>query len=370
MTAAPGPESDAAVDVLLIGTGPPMLFQAIALAEAGQRVLLLDAAPTPGGSWHLPDVLGFRGVEVGCHLIEGRPHIHRVIASLLPPGEIRRGTPDFGLWHGRRIPMPLARVLLYGLVGAKAALRGDRGKTWHSAVNMARSLRHVGLPMLYPRRGHAAVQAAALARLDAAGAGLHLGCRVRRVRIGAAGVIAETTAGPIQARHLVMSSRAHAPIEGLEGLWDTCMRQRTHSLVLHLEGPAPRFDGYVEVIGHPVIKRVRNITGFAVPEAPAGQALVTLQFRNDPGPEAAPVLGVRAVDWLGRLGLLAPGLRVCGAYRDDVELATLPAQALRAIARRHSDRITLLHSVDLGDQVYRVRPGPGTAADPGRSGQG
>jgi hypothetical protein len=356
--------------VLLIGTGPPMLFQAIALAETGQRVLLLDAAPIPGGSWHLPDVLGFRSVEVGCHLIESRPLIHRVIANLLPAQEIRRGTPDFGLWHGRRIPMPLARVLLYGLVGAKAALRGDGGKTWHSAVNMARSLRHVGLPMLYPRRGHAAVLAAALTRLEAAGAGIHLGCRVTRVQIGAAGVVAETAAGPVRARHLVMSSRAHAPVEGLEGLWEGCQQQRTHSLVLHLEGPAPRFDGYVEVIGHPVIKRARNVTGFAVPAVPAGQALVTVQFRDDPGQDAAPVLGARAADWLGLLGLLAPGTRPCGAYRDDVELATLPARALRAIARRHGDRVTLLRSVDLGDQAYPVQPGPGAAADPGPPGRG
>lgn len=366
--AGPGGEHDAesfgrseagpVYDALLIGTGPPMLFQALVLAEAGQRVILVDAAPRPGGSWHLPEVLGYRSVEVGVHLVENRAYIHRVIENLLPEEEILRDTPDFGLWRGRRIPMRLARVLLHGLVTGKSALRGKPEKTRHSLANVGLSLRHLGLPILYPRRGYGAIMAAALGRLDAVGARVLQGCRIERLRIVPEGVLAETARGPVRARRLVMSSRAHAPIAGMEPLWQDCLRVRTFSAVLHLEGPPPDFAGYVEVIGHGVVKRARNVTGFAVPGVMAGRSLVTVQFRDDPRIADPALLGEEARNGLVRLGLLGAESRVIGTHRDDFDLATLPARALAAIEARHPDRVTVLRTVDLGDQGYDVAPAP------------
>ena len=353
-----GAEAGPIHDALMIGTGPPMLFQAIVLAEAGQRVILVDAASRPGGSWHLPEVLGYRSVEVGVHLMENRAHIHRVIENLLPEEEILRDTPDFGLWRGRRIPMRLTRVLLHGLVAGKSALRGKPEKAGHAFANAGLALRHLGLPILYPRGGYGAVMAAALARLEAAGARVVQDCRIERIRIGPEGVLAETARGPVRARRLVMSSRAHAPIAGMEPLWQDCLRLRTFSAVLHLEGPPPGFAGYVEVIGHGVVKRARNVTAFAVPAVAAGRSLVTVQFRDDPRIADPATLGEEARDWLARLGLLAAKSRVIGTHRDDFDLATLPARALAAIEARHPDRVTVLRTVDLGDQGYAVAPAP------------
>ncbi|WP_276946831.1 hypothetical protein [Haematobacter massiliensis] len=345
-------------DALLIGTGPPMLFQALALAEAGARVILVDAAAHPGGSWHLPEVLGYRSVEVGVHLIENRAYIHRVIENLLPEQEILRDTPDFGLWRGRRIPMRLARVLLHGLVAGKSALGGKGEKTRHALANTGLALRHLPLPILYPRRGYGAIMAAALARLDAAGARVVQNARIERLHVSASGVLADTAQGPIRARRLVMSSRAHAPITGMEALWQECQRIRTFSAVLHLEGPPPDFAGYVEVIGHRVVKRARNVTAFAVPGVAPGQSLVTVQFRNDPRIADPAALGGEARDGLVRLGLLSPESRLLGTHRDDFDLATLPAHALAAIEARYPDRVTVLRTVDLGDQAYAVGPAP------------
>lgn len=345
-------------DALLIGTGPPMLFQALVLAEAGERVILLDAAPRPGGSWHLPEVLGYRSVEVGVHLIENRAYIHRVIENLLPEEEILRDTPDFGLWRGRRIPMRGARVLLHGLVAGKSALGGKGEKTLHALANVGLALRHLPLPILYPRRGYGAVMAAAMARLDAAGAKVVQNCPIERIHVGAAGVLAETARGPVRARRLVMSSRAHAPIAGLEPLWRDCLRVRTFSAVLHLEGPPPDFAGYVEVIGHGVVKRARNVTAFAAPAVPPGRSLVTVQFRDDPRIADPAALGQEAREWLVRLGLLPAQSRLIGTHRDDFDLATLPARSLAAIGARHPDRVTVLRTVDLGDQGYAVAPAP------------
>lgn len=147
--------------------------------------------------------------------------------------------------------------------------------------------------------------AAALGRLDTAGARVLQGCRIERLRIGPEDVLAETARGPgpgPAAPHVL--ARAHAPIAGVDPLRQDCLRVRTFSAVLHLEGPPPDFAGYVEVIGHGVVKRARNVTGFAVPGVMAGRSLVTVQFREDPRIADPALLGEEARNWLVRLGLL------------------------------------------------------------------
>jgi len=140
-------------DVLLVGTGPPMLFEGLAFAQNGARVVFVDRATDLGGSWRTPDVLGFSDVEVGVHLIENRPHLNRLFHVLMGADELSIGTPDFAVLKGRRVPMRSARVLLYALVSAKNLLKLKLERVWHSLKNSASALRHISLPLIYPRAG-------------------------------------------------------------------------------------------------------------------------------------------------------------------------------------------------------------------------
>jgi hypothetical protein len=337
-------------DVLLIGTGPPMLLRGLAMAEAGRRVVFVDEADCIGGSWKVRTVFGLGPVEVGVHLIENRPHLTRTFESLFGDGGLGRGAQDFGLVRGRRIPMPLARVLLYGLVAGKSALRARTEKALHSLRNLALAARFLRVPFVYPNGGTAALLLTLAGRLDAAGARILLGRRVRGVRVLADGVEADADGGTIAGRHLVMSSRAHAPIAGAEALWSTCETMRTYSYVLLMSGSPALFGGYVEVIGDRLIKRARNVGGFVEPRLPDDRTLLVVQLRRPPdGIDDLPQ-AIRAR--LADLGLVAPEAEVVAAAADHVDLRTLPGASLDRIAAAHGRRVTVLRTVDLGDQHH------------------
>lgn len=343
-------------DILLIGTGPPMLLHGLSLAEAGYRVIFVDAADRIGGAWKTRTVFGFRHVEAGVHLIENRAYLNRAFENLLGPDRLVRGPPDFGLAFGRRVPMPLARIALYGLVAGKSVLRGRHEKALHSLRNLGLSMRYAGLPLVYPAGGAAEIFAAAADRLARAGARFRFETCIQRVLIDGDRVAAITADDTLRARHLVMSSRAHAPIAGLEPLWTNCERVTTHSYMLHLAGSPVPFSGYVEVVGDTTIKRARNVTGFARPRPPPGEALLTVQLRR--APDEREHVGIAICQRMAELCLLDPAAQLLDIAGDEVALATLSNTALRRIATAHPSRVTVLRTVDLGDRAYDVHPAP------------
>lgn len=151
-----------------------------------------------------------------------------------------------------------------------------------------------------------------------------------------------------------MSSRAHAPIAGLESLWAGCERVTTYSYMLHVAGPPVRFEGYVEIIGDELIKRARNVTGFARPRPPPGEALLTVQLRRPP--EEPERVGTAICRRMAKLDLLDPAAGLLGIAADRVDLVTLGNAALTRIATAHPGQVTTLRTVDLGDHSYDVQP--------------
>jgi phytoene dehydrogenase-like protein len=89
------------VDAVLIGTSPLMLIRAAMLARKGDRVVLLERASLPGGSWRTIEVLGFQNVEVGVHLLENRPNLYGFLAEELQV-ELRSvpSKENFGIFFG------------------------------------------------------------------------------------------------------------------------------------------------------------------------------------------------------------------------------------------------------------------------------
>jgi len=342
-------------DVLLVGTGPPMLFEGLALAQTGACVVFVDRGTVLGGSWRTPDVLGFAGVEVGVHLIENRPHLNRLFHVLMGQDELTIGTPDFAVVRGRRLPMRSARIFLYALVASKNLLKLKIERVWHSLKNAGAALRYISRPLIYPRGGIASFLKRLEERLLAAGAEFRMGQELHAMDITPEGITATLEGAEIRAKRLIMSSRAHVPIKGHTALWQGVNAVRVCSVVLHLKSPTLSFAGYGEIIGDSVLKRVRDVAPFVAPKPAQGEALITVQLRNDPGDLADGPLAEMILSKLIALNLLEPNAECLALHRDFVPLGTLPGTALSEIERRFPDQVTVLRTVDLGDQVYQLR---------------
>ena len=56
-------------DVVLAGSSPIILLEALHQNSMGKRVLILETLRTIGGAWASRDILGYRNIEVGCHYL-------------------------------------------------------------------------------------------------------------------------------------------------------------------------------------------------------------------------------------------------------------------------------------------------------------
>lgn len=337
------------VDAAMIGTGPLALFEGLRLARQGARVVFIDRAASIGGSWRTPTVFGFRNVEVGVHLIEARPKVNAWLRQITNGQITKSGSAiDFGLVGQRRIPMNMTRVILHGLVSAKAALRGNWDNAQRTVLSAVRSARNLCTPMYYPDAGFSSVVHALRKDLETLGAQFFFDTSVERLCVTGNGVDVQTDRQTLKSASVLMSSRAHAQIEGFSDLRTLVRRDSTYSYVLHLSGPAPRFDGYVEIIGDRSIKRVRNIGGFVRPAPPTGEALICVQTRKElelPEQERAAMLVAR----LAERELLDRRTRAVAQHCDIIQLATLTNAAVRQIESTYAPRIRVLRSTDFAD---------------------
>jgi hypothetical protein len=56
-------------DVVVVGTSPLSMIEALYHHYSGEKVLILESAPRCGGAWMSFEVFGIPDVDVGCHLI-------------------------------------------------------------------------------------------------------------------------------------------------------------------------------------------------------------------------------------------------------------------------------------------------------------
>lgn len=338
------------LDILCLGTSPLMMIEGLRQVRAGRSVAFVDDGELAGGSWRTRPGLGFDRVEPGVHLIENRPPVNALLVRLLgerilesPAGE------NFGLVAGRRLGAGPTRVLLHGLVAAKAALRADLEKARLIGRSAALSLRSWGAPFLYPEGGAAELIDALKSRLEQEGARFYMGARVERIRERRDHIEAVAGSRTIGARRLTLSSRAHALVEGSPDLsFESAV---VHCLTLRVAAPSVAFNGYVEVLGDALLKRVRNVTSFTRPAPPAGEAVISVQIRRA-GDRTDEQLAEATLRRLIDLGLLPDGVRPLDFMRTDTRLDTMRDADLMELAARHA-RIEALRSTDLADGLMR-----------------
>lgn len=330
--------------VLCLGTSPAMLFEGLRLTGAGAQVTFLDRSDTIGGGWRTRNLFGFSGVEVGAHLFENRRATTTMLRSVLGVHELTEGDAGFGLIGSRRVPLRTARAILYAGLAAKAGARRDRAAFDHAQRNLAACFGDFRVPFLYPTGGIAALIARLEALLLAANARFGMGTNVDRITIDADGVSAHAGRAQYRARNLVMSSRAHAPISGMQQDWAELRQSTLDSLVLHIDERTFAFDGYVEIFANPVIKRVRRLS---VSTASGSRPLAVFQVRamgENVAGSARDVLREAS-----RIGLLRGVPDIEALHHESVSYSTLPPALARTICGRGQGRVATLATVDFSD---------------------
>jgi len=336
--------------VIGVGTGPLMLMRAAECAADGARVLLLDRAESLGGAWRGARFAGLANVELGVHLIENRPGVAEALVAASGVRLIDE-TPglNFGLWRGRQIPFGAARFALHGLVGAKAALRGDPAKARRMAVSARRALAHHRRPFAYPEGGMGTVLAALRDGIEAAGGRVELGRSVDAVGFGTGAARVRLADRTLTAERVLFASRAHAPVldPGVPQL--VTRPSETHCAVLAFRGASRPF-AYVEVFGDRSVKRLRDVGRIASPSGTRDRRVICAQFRAAPdGPPDR--LADHVAAHLARLGLADTGIRPMAARRDSFAFRTATRASLDALARHVSPRLEIVHSTDLAEDL-------------------
>lgn len=344
--------------MLGIGTSPLMLIRAIRLAEAGRRVVLADRAATPGGGWAAPGLLGLERVEIGAHLLENRPSLVRGLEVDL--GVPMQADPCTSLIKGRRAPMALTRAAFHAAIAARALARGEADKARRAMRSAWRTAMDSMHPYKYPQGGASSLLERLGQRFAGAGGVIRHGLEVQEIRVEDGLMTCVTGEGVVTPRLALISSRAWAPvlIDGVAEPVDV-EHGMCWNAVLRVAGAGGPTFSYVEILGDPLLKRVRDIGAFARPRAPPGERLLVVQYRQDQGLDDE-ALGRLLAQRLARVRLLQRPGELLAVARTDAPLSTLTDATLQRIAHSGGGRIETLETSDLAEGFVsaadRLRP--------------
>lgn len=297
-------------DVVILGTSPILLFEAVLLARMGRRVTMLDAGEGLGGAWQQINGFGEVGdVEGACHLLEnyrgfaafvqdelGMPlepfepaplvvhgeQVHRYdarrlvlsrmarILAKLPIAAAVRGveTLTFGIWR-------LPRLANYRFGKNLTELR----RLARHPLGSRRSRQHH-----YPIGGAPGMMRWFLDELAAHG-GTVMSRAVTGVEVGGQGTarIVFADGSALCADELVISESTgleRLRIDGVDHHLGTTVESYPHVL-MEVRGTGARLCSYVHTPDDPDLVRVADITGYcALPQGhPADRRLLLFELR-------------------------------------------------------------------------------------------
>lgn len=258
------------------------------LARQGKRVVVCDRSPRLGGAWRVETALGYRNLEVGCHIFIPDRRVPIGLRALWELPLTRLLPPPRGVYYVRRryLEGPYAATWLPAVMTAigaaeqlAASWSGRPRGGWRQAVRLAwrswqfarasvRTRWRAPGPLLYPPGGSGDMVQIMEDRVRTAGITLRLGCEVTSATVdrGVATLVLRDGA-TIRAEQIVLTRGSSIPVvNGLELPRREVLRRH---VVMVLSDPAPRAFSYLQFYRHPVLERLSDVTSFARTEAGA-----------------------------------------------------------------------------------------------------
>lgn len=342
--------------MVLIGTSPLMMLQALHQHHAGRRVLVLDRARQHGGAWYTKDVWSYQSLEMGSHVVRNRRAAYRFLEDVL---DIELSPPhglEFGFVAGRRVKLPTYR-LKNALRSLWTDLRGLRlGEAWSGLPGALRVAAHARMPFQYPLAGCVSIVRRLAQMLDASGIEVQLGAEVEEIEIqpDRQGGICHTRDGPIGFRQIVIGQNAHAPTRvGAEPVAFTARSKVTTNVLLHLRGHRRHDFSYFELRGDRLLRRVRNIGVYLKPPVEEPEMVVVAhlnraRYERFPSDEAC---AAAVLERFVALQVVEPDTALVEFGFDHLEQRKIELDELERLGAALAPALIAMPTWDLGEEL-------------------
>jgi hypothetical protein len=362
------PSKTLVYDVVVLGSSPVCLIEAIHRARGGDTVVVLDRATAVGGAWRTVETFGIQDVEISTHIMRPFRRGYRYIESTLQiPMLVMRPQPfwvldKFGLLPRRTKYAHTWNIVFYRTIaklftreGIKQIIRNPKtnllGPIATGFIWIWRHLR-IGAPLVkYPIGGAPSFIRKLHGLASQAGVEIHTGTAVRSLFVDVVGrrVVLNTDSGAIVAAHLYMTPQAH--IEQIESTNKQLLLspQKADSTHLHMiiNDPAERSFSFARFQSCSIYFMVSDISDYAKDfyQAHPGCKLIAAWCRD--GFTGSRDAIDRALESLKEHGLVGPGARIIDYRASTYASKTLTAEECRSIKDMFGDFIEVLETDNL-----------------------
>lgn len=268
---------DESFDVIVIGSSPAILAEALYLEMRGHSVAVVEKRERLGGAWYTLPVWEFDSVQIGCHYIElgqkARAFLQDILGVPLDPMSVK------AVWFDtneavlkddaffRKIARRLLKKLLWGRYLSDdlwEVIKSLKEKNPHKLFRSLKSL-IVAHPYLYPPGGARQIIDALAERIASSSIRLLDNSCVEYVEIGT-GTRPNLCCinGQIySAKSIVLGRHVYPRLKTSHESGEDLDVRNDINVLLRVAGKKRKAFDYLEVYGNDVVRRLQDVTAFA-----------------------------------------------------------------------------------------------------------
>jgi hypothetical protein len=268
---------DESFDVIVIGSSPAILAEALYLDMRGYSVAVVEKRERLGGAWYTMPVWEFDSVQIGCHYIElgqkARAFLQDILGVPLEPMSVKAVWFDTNevVLKDDALPRKIARRLLTRLLWGRylsddlwEVIKSLREKNPLKFFRSVKSL-IVSPPYLYPPGGARQIVDALAERVASSSIRLLDNSCVEYVEIGT-----ETRPnlccinGRIySAKSVVLGRHVYPRLQTSHAAGEDSYVRNDINVLLRVAGKKGKAFDYLEIYGNDIVRRVQDVTAFA-----------------------------------------------------------------------------------------------------------
>jgi hypothetical protein len=324
-------EAGETFDVIVIGSSPLLLIEALYLEREGHRVAIVEKRDRLGGAWYTNPLWEFDSVQIGCHYIErgrkGYAFLREFLGIALEPQSVKAvwcNTDD--VIHEdeplfRKISKRFVRMILWGRFLSDDVWGVIKSLGRKDPYKFARAVKRmiVSPPYLYPTEGARSVVDSLAGRIASSSIELLDNSFVEYVVAGTDGrpnrcCIDGRT---YYAKTLVLGQHVYPKLQMFEGEREEVETRYEINVLLRISGEKGVPFDYFEIHRNDLINRVQDVSAFAHARGPstnpASDLLICCNLTNT-GTKESNVDTTKIFSHLVELGMLENGARLLDSH--------------------------------------------------------